>query len=499
MSVLDNAVGLWQAKNYTGTGDFLDESGNSHDGTITGATFKAYNATDGAYAYFPGVSGNHVTLADSVPLSVTGDIDIRTRIAAADYTPAATDQIVSKVTNTGGYEFSIKATTGVLNLTWWETDGTLRTQSSTVAPTVTDGDILWIRCTLDVDNGSSEYDLTFYTGGSAATPVWVQLGDVVTGATGVSSIRGQGDLLSLASRANGTSNLFTGAIYEVQIYSDLTETTKVVDVNFADAAEPFVTFTERSTNAATVTINTSGTAAQTVIVDRSMFIFDATNDEISVTDHADLDFAETVPLTVVAWYRPRLVAAVNMVIVAKKDDLTTSAGYILYDATTVAAFRFADGTENPQDTKGTLAAHTSLILAGVRNITDDDAEVFIDGAGSGTPTTDSTTATLANALPLRFGATSGTAGTFFGGELFAVALWRQALTDAEINIAGLALQSPTQPFTLHGDALMAWILANDTLTVTDTELVGALNELNSTTGAGYAEARGTYLGIPPAG
>ena len=44
---------------------------------------------------------------------------------------------------------------------------------------------------------------------------------------------------------------------------------------------------------------------------------------------------------------------------------------------------------------------------------------------------------------------------------------------------------------LHGDALFAWLHANET--VTSGEIVGALNDLNSTSGIGYAEARDTYL------
>lgn len=52
---------------------------------------------------------------------------------------------------------------------------------------------------------------------------------------------------------------------------------------------------------------------------------------------------------------------------------------------------------------------------------------------------------------------------------------------------------------LHGDALFAYILANEELTVTDTELVGALNELNDTEGVEYAQARATYLDVDPAG
>ena len=44
MGILDSAQMLMQAKNYSGTGDWLDEA-NSHDGTITGPTFLEYTGT----------------------------------------------------------------------------------------------------------------------------------------------------------------------------------------------------------------------------------------------------------------------------------------------------------------------------------------------------------------------------------------------------------------------------------------------------------------------
>jgi len=47
------------------------------------------------------------------------------------------------------------------------------------------------------------------------------------------------------------------------------------------------------------------------------------------------------------------------------------------------------------------------------------------------------------------------------------------------------------PADLHDDALLAYLIENET--VTSGEVVGALNELNSTTGVEYVLARDTYL------
>ena len=58
MAVIDSTEMLLQAKNYSGSGGWLDKSPNGHDGVITGATFKAYSGRQ--YIWFPGTTDNHV-------------------------------------------------------------------------------------------------------------------------------------------------------------------------------------------------------------------------------------------------------------------------------------------------------------------------------------------------------------------------------------------------------------------------------------------------------
>lgn len=68
-SILDRAIAYWRASEYSGAGAWLDESGNGHDaqfGSTAGADsndplFLPYASVQ--YAYFPGSSGNHVSVA----------------------------------------------------------------------------------------------------------------------------------------------------------------------------------------------------------------------------------------------------------------------------------------------------------------------------------------------------------------------------------------------------------------------------------------------------
>lgn len=94
-------------------------------------------------------------------------------------------------------------------------------------------------------------------------------------------------------------------------------------------------------------------------------------------------------------------------------------------------------------------------------------------------------------------------GGYHKGKIIAAAIWDYKLSDAEVAAAVAALPieyQVSEAATLHGDKLLEWIYANVSPTrFTDTELVGILNQINGTTGKEYAEARGTFLGVPAAG
>ena len=74
----------------------------------------------------------------------------------------------------------------------------------------------------------------------------------------------------------------------------------------------------------------------------------------------------------------------------------------------------------------------------------DDIEGFVDGIGTGSPIADTTTGTLANANDLYIGSTKGT-HHFFNGDIYSVAIWRDALTAAEIAEANEALLGGNVP------------------------------------------------------
>ena len=178
-----------------------------------------------------GASGDFASTPDSAAASITGDIDIRFNGALDDWTPAANSTLVSKYTSTGNqrsYLLQIVATTGVMRLII-STDGSATTTyNSTVAPTVSDGQSLRVRATLDIDNGASGSDATFYTSSDGET--WSQLGDVVT--TSVVSIFDSTTRVELGSWL-GSQERLSGHIFQAQILNGI-DGTLAVDFNAAD-------------------------------------------------------------------------------------------------------------------------------------------------------------------------------------------------------------------------------------------------------------------------
>lgn len=223
---------------------------------------------DFGYQYLPGLSGNYASIPDSVATSITGDIDIRAAVAMNDWTPSAAQTFLAKRGAAGqvSYHFLLQAA-GTIRMEF-STDGTaVLNATSTVAPTVSDGALLLVRATIDVDDGAGNRVTKFYTKTSTAVdaPVdtladtgWTQLGTTVTTAGAISIFNSTAGI-EIGSRTSGTGDLGVGKYYAAVVKSGIDGTT-VFNANFVARGVGSNTFTESSSEAATVTI--SGEAAQ---------------------------------------------------------------------------------------------------------------------------------------------------------------------------------------------------------------------------------------------
>lgn len=306
-----------------------------------------------------GAAGNYASAPDSAALSITGDIDIRVRVAANDWTAAASQRLVSKRSSATdvSYDYHI-TTTGLPSLITSANGSTLRTGQSTAAVPFSDLQGGWLRVTRNATTG----DVTHYwAADSASVPSsWTQLGDVV--ATTAEGIFNGTQILELGSTHTGTTTLLSGRIYRVQIYNGIAGTL-AFDANFALPAKLATSFTESSSNAATVTINTSGDLGARISGERDYINMTAAGRPVYtggtrpyITGDGSADYARTPPFSLgQAWMRYVLMRHVTW----------TSGDYLLDGANGANSGALTQTSSTPQlniSAGSSVAANTDLAV-----------------------------------------------------------------------------------------------------------------------------------------
>lgn len=385
----------------------------------------------GNYVYLPGVAGNRLSIPHEASFNITGDLDLRVRVALDDWTPPAAVSLISKRTA----QASITAwrlrveTAGTLGFVFHDSGtGTNRTTVSTSATGITDGLVKWIRVTLQANTGSG-FAVTYFTSDDAVT--WTQLGSVVTGSP-AAAITTNSTNVTVGAHDNGTDPL-SGQVYRAQILDGIGGTT-VLDVDTliigSGAATSFTALTGQ-----TVTINRSTSGRKSVAVVSPVWLF-GTDDYMEVVDNALIDFDAATSFTIVAAYRAWATLATNVARVAKKTNTTAATqGWLLgSDGTTATLPRLqaGDGGNGASATGPARSSGALTITAGVRNVVTDTLTTYLNGA-AGTAVTDTTTGSLANSEAVRIGRLSGAGTGYADMELLAVAIFRRALSASEIS------------------------------------------------------------------
>lgn len=187
------------------------------------------------YLSLPGTSGNYASTPDTAANSITGDIDVRVNAALVDWTPSGNNTLMSKYTATGNqrsWRFDVATTTGRLRIiTSVDGTGDTKNLSSTAGVPATDGQEIWCRATLDVDDGGGNAVAKFYTSINDGV-TWTQLGTTVTSAT-TTSIFDSTAVVAIGALTNGTDQIATGKILRAQLFNGI-DGSLVVDFNAQD-------------------------------------------------------------------------------------------------------------------------------------------------------------------------------------------------------------------------------------------------------------------------
>ncbi len=187
----------------------------------------------GAYLLLPGTAGAYASTPDSAAASITGDIDLRADLSLVDWTPSVVQEIISKnATDSTDFSYLLRLDVGGGITLYWSLNGTtLKSASSVGAPVVADGGRIWIRATLDVDNGAGGQDARFYYSTNGGT-TWIAIGGVVTVAT-AGNIFDSAALPKIGARgATGSGGPANGTVYRAQIYNGIAGTL-AVDFNLS--------------------------------------------------------------------------------------------------------------------------------------------------------------------------------------------------------------------------------------------------------------------------
>ena len=235
----------------SGTASNLD-----YQGTVVSTPARL----DGTRLVLPGTVGNYASTPSTTALQLTGTIEFVSRIAFTDWTRDLNQPIITKRTvDTAIDSYAFALSNGVLICRWRDSTSAFRTTSSTAVP-FADGDIGWVKATLVPNNGSGGYTVSFYTatdaGSNTEPSSWTARG-VTTTTSNAGTILTNTSPLEFGSERLGTDVSVAQPAETSYVYRSIVRSgiggTAVCDATFNAAADT-LSFTESSTNAATVTI-----------------------------------------------------------------------------------------------------------------------------------------------------------------------------------------------------------------------------------------------------
>lgn len=237
-----------------------------------GGSGRRWSSSVGAYCTgsllaLSGTAGSYASSPSSSALQITGDIDIQIKMSLFNWRHGGTDGLppgrilVAKWTDSGtGRSYVLSQNCAGLLYFSHSADGTNALGVfATQALALDLKTIKWIRATMQANNGSSQRVYKFYTSDDGSS--WTQLGTTQT-VSGATTIFSNSTELSIGANSNGTSggntNYIDGNVYRVIIRNGYDGAGSVVfDADFTAQAAGTTSFAESSTNAATVTINSS--------------------------------------------------------------------------------------------------------------------------------------------------------------------------------------------------------------------------------------------------
>ena len=203
------------------------------------------------YLSLPGATGCYASTPSSTALNITGDLDLRLKVAMTDWTPSTQQDLMSKYGASGHRSYMLYlGGDGKPGLIVSATGSGVVTATSSAATSVADGAVKWVRTTRVAATGV----VKFYLSDDGAS--WAQLGTDVSSTA--SAIYASDAEVEVGASVGGTSHYCTGKFHRAQILNGI-DGTVVLDANFVSTGRSFV----EPASGATVTVH-GATAVESI-------------------------------------------------------------------------------------------------------------------------------------------------------------------------------------------------------------------------------------------
>lgn len=430
-----DAKRAWTSASYSGSGGVLDLTGNGDAaqlGSTAGAdtndpTFLPHDGTN--YFWNPNLASiATIPLQTSlVVASTAAAATFQMRVLFDDFTPSSEAVFFSWEAGASSWVVGWRLGTGgtfVLNIK--DSAGAFNALASTVTLT-TAGMALSvdydIRCTVtDMDTTTPDVVWEFKL---PAAGSWTGIGALVSGSMTAGLFENSTTVSMLADGTDGRDGQFPGRLYSASLIVDSATIVNLENADIIAGNQTQFTDSASSPNTFAIARNTTGLVG--AIVDRPMFVLDGVDDYLEIPDHADFKFG-IGDFGLMLSGRKHIDSTLVPQFISKREG---SDG--LSVETNPGTIETRINTDNVSDsiTTGTID-DSHLFTAGGRQRNVRNLEAFMDGVGSGSPTTMSRD--VSNSLVIRIGAGSGTvpaALLYNAFEFYSAFIWDRAPTDAE--------------------------------------------------------------------
>lgn len=377
------------------------------------------------YVYLPNAVSNQISVPDENALDLTGDLDLRVRVSLDSFT-TGNQGLCSKPSIWNWYV----STTGLMTFQYSTNGSTFTTRNTTTSLSTAGLSVdttYWLRMTFDADNGSGQHAVAFYWADDSATEPtsWTQIGTTITN-TGTVTMATNTQSVFLA-RGSAGSQTFGGRFYRGIVRDGIGGTT-VLDADASVITSGSATlFTAATGQSVTIGRSTSGRKCVAVVAPVWLL---GTDDRFEVSDNALIDFTDTDSFTVLAFTRVFGTVTANMRLVDKSDANAQNGWALLFTATPAGSAVMNAGTYLASPASPTITTGASTLVGMVR----DGTAGTLAASRNATLGTASTVArpSVVNALTMRIGADRSGLNPL-AGELMGVAVFRRALTTAELT------------------------------------------------------------------